>query len=66
MKKTITLTDIMIIAYFALVSTLSIVIFLLPVDIQGSLRVRSDNWNLLTFFTSTFVHANFKHLLDKS
>ena len=63
MKKRVTPTETMIIAYFALVSTLCFSIFLLPVNIQESLKARSDQWNLLTFFTSTFVHANLEHLL---
>lgn len=63
MKKKVTPTQIMIIAYFALISTLCFIIFLLPVDIQESLKAQSDHWNLLTFFTSTFVYANLGHLL---
>lgn len=63
MKEHVARTDILIIAYFALVSTLCFIIFLLPVEIQESLKARSEHWNLLTFFTSTFVHANLQHLL---
>ncbi|MBC7129710.1 rhomboid family intramembrane serine protease [Candidatus Bathyarchaeota archaeon] len=63
MEKKIALTDIMVFTFFALVSALCFIVFLLPIEVQELLKARSDNWNLLTFFTSTFVHANFEHLV---
>jgi len=59
-EKTI---DFIIIAVFIFVSVLCIFISFLPTEMQEALKARTDTWNLATFFTSTFVHANFNHLL---
>jgi len=40
-----------------------LIFFFLPADVQEILKARSDDWNLLCFWTSTFVHASFEHLL---
>ncbi|MEM1717043.1 MAG: hypothetical protein QXN24_05440 [Candidatus Bathyarchaeia archaeon] len=63
MKWEVTLAEIMIMAYFALVSILCVIIFILPVNVHESLKVRSDRWNFLVFFTSIFVHSDLEHLL---
>jgi len=42
---------------------LCIITFLLPMDVQDALKARTDNWNLLTFLTSVFVHGSIEHLL---
>jgi membrane associated rhomboid family serine protease len=39
------------------------IVFLLPAAVQELLKARSDSWNLLSFWTSTFVHSSFEHLL---
>jgi len=56
--------DSIIIGVFVFVSALCISIYFLPAEMQEALKARTDTWNLATFFTSTFVHANFNHLLS--
>lgn len=63
MKTRLRHFDFFVLGLFVLISAFCIIIFLLPVEMQESLKARSDNWNLLTFWISTFVHANLEHLL---
>lgn len=46
----------------ALVSTACIVIFLLPLEVQNSLKVRHSIFNPITYITASFVHGNLQHL----
>lgn len=55
--------DLYVFGLFILISASCVIIFLLPADIQELLKARSDDWNLLSFWASTFVHSNFEHLL---
>lgn len=55
--------DSIIIGVFVFVSALCIFMYFLPAEMQDALKARTDTWNLATFFMSTFVHANFNHLL---
>lgn len=55
--------DLYVFGLFTLISASCVIIFLLPADIQELLKARSDDWNLLSFWASTFVHSNFEHLL---
>jgi len=54
--------DLLYASVIAIVSVLCVVIFLAPPSVQESLRARSDEWSLLTFYSSTFVHVNLEHL----
>lgn len=56
--------DSIIIGVFVFVSALCIFIYFLPTEMQEALKARTDTWSLTTFFTSTFVHADFNHLLS--
>jgi len=63
MKRWFKRVDLYVFGLFALISVSCVIIFLLPADMQEPLNARSDYWNLLSFWTSTFVHSNFEHLL---
>jgi membrane associated rhomboid family serine protease len=63
MKRWFKRVDLYVFGLFALISVSCVIIFLLPADIQELLKARSDYWNLLSFWASTFVHSNFEHLL---
>jgi len=63
MNKNEKSADFIIIGVFVSILALCIFIFLLPAEVQEAFKARTDTWNLVTFFTSTFVHANFNHLL---
>jgi len=56
-------TGFIIVGLLVLISSLCVIVFALPTGMQELLKTRSDNFNLLTFFSSTFVHANLEHLL---
>jgi len=56
--------DLYVFGLFALISVSCVVVFLLPANVQEFLKVRSDSWNLLSFWASMFVHSNFEHLLN--
>jgi hypothetical protein len=55
--------DFTILLMVVLVPLICIGVFFLPIDIQHSLAMRSDNPNPLTFITSIFVHGNVEHLI---
>jgi protein-S-isoprenylcysteine O-methyltransferase Ste14 len=63
MKRWFKRVDLYVFGLFALISVSCVIIFLLPADMQELLKARSDDWNLLSFWASTFVHSNFEHLL---
>ena len=63
MKRNDKISESIILGLFISIPALCVLIFLLPTGIQESLKARTDTWNLVTFFMSTFVHANFNHLL---
>ena len=63
MKCRLERADLYAFALLASISSLCIVVFLLPADVQELLRCRSDSLNLLSLWTSAFVHFNFEHLL---
>jgi membrane associated rhomboid family serine protease len=63
MKRGFKRVDLYVFGLFALISVSCVIIFLLPADMQELLMARSDDWNLLSFWASTFVHSNFEHLL---
>ena len=54
--------DLLYASVIALVSALCVAIFLAPSGVQESLRARSDEWSLMAFYSSTFVHVNLEHL----
>jgi membrane associated rhomboid family serine protease len=63
MKRGFKRVDLYVFGLFALISMSCVITFLLPADMQELLMARSDDWNLLSFWASTFVHSNFEHLL---
>jgi len=56
-------TNYKILLTLVLVPFICVGVFFLPVDIQQSLAMRSDNPNPLTFMTSIFIHGNAEHLI---
>jgi len=55
--------DYTILLTLVLVPLICVGVFFLPVGIQQSLVMRSDNPSPLTFMTSIFVHGNAEHLI---
>lgn len=55
--------DLLIWSVFVSIALLCLFVFLLPTNFQELLKFRFDIWNPITFITSTFVHADFSHLI---
>lgn len=54
--------DLVPIAVVAIVSLVCIVIFLLPLEVQNSLKVRHSVFDPITYMTASFVHGDLQHL----